>query len=129
LSPSVSSPWSRGDPAAANLGQTALGDPTIVRAFDHEYGLDRPLVVQYGSMSAPPARQPGQSQLTQRSVATDLAQYFPATLELALAAIVVASVLGVALGTVAAFFTTGCRTAWSASSPWLASRSRTFGSG
>ena len=94
-----------GDTAAANLGQTALGDPTIVRAFDHEYGLDRPLVVQYGLYVWHLLHgNLGQSQLTQRSVATDLAQYFPATLELALAAIVVASVLGVALGTVAAFF-------------------------
>ena len=35
------------DPAAANLGQGALGDPAIVKAFYHEYGLDKPLVDQY----------------------------------------------------------------------------------
>jgi len=94
-----------GDPAAANLGQAAMGDPTIVRAFDHQYGLDRPLAVQYGLYVWHLLHgNLGQSQLTQRPVATDLAQYFPATLELALCAIVVASVLGVTFGMVAAFF-------------------------
>jgi len=36
-----------GDPAAANLGQRAIGDPAAVAAFRHQYGLDRPLPVQY----------------------------------------------------------------------------------
>jgi peptide/nickel transport system permease protein len=94
-----------GDPAAANLGQSALADPTIVAAFRHHYGLDRPLPVQYalyvwhllhGDL--------GQSQLTQRPVLTDLRQYFPATAELALCAIVVALALGVALGLCAALY-------------------------
>jgi len=94
-----------GDPAAANLGQAALGDPTIVRAFDRQYGLNRPLPVQYGLYVWHLLHgNLGQSQLTQRPVAADLAQYFPATLELALSAILVAFVLGVTLGLVAAFF-------------------------
>jgi peptide/nickel transport system permease protein len=88
-----------GDPAAANLGQAALGDPAIVAAFRHHYGLDRPLPEQYllyvwhllhGDL--------GESQLTQRPVSDDLRAYFPATLELALCAIVFAVVVGVALG-------------------------------
>ena len=32
-----------GDPAAANRGQRAIGDPAAVAAFNHQYGLDRPL--------------------------------------------------------------------------------------
>ena len=36
-----------GDPAAANLGQRAIGDPAAVRAFREHYGLDKPLPVQY----------------------------------------------------------------------------------
>ncbi len=35
------------DPATANLGQSALGDPAIVKAFYHEYGLDKPVPEQY----------------------------------------------------------------------------------
>jgi peptide/nickel transport system permease protein len=94
-----------GDPAAANLGQAALGDPTIVRAFDRQYGLDRPLPVQYGLYVWHLLHgNLGQSELTQRPVLSDLAQYFPATLELALAAITVSLVLGVTFGVLAAFF-------------------------
>jgi peptide/nickel transport system permease protein len=92
-----------GDPAAANLGQSALGDPTIVAAFDRHYGLDRPLPVQYALYVWHLLHADlGESELTQRPVTTDLREYFPATLELALAAIVVALVLGVALGLCAA---------------------------
>jgi peptide/nickel transport system permease protein len=92
-----------GDPAAANLGQSALGDPTIVAAFNRHYGLDRPLPIQYVLYVWHLLHADlGESELTQRPVTTDLRQYFPATLELALAAIVVALVLGVALGLCAA---------------------------
>jgi peptide/nickel transport system permease protein len=92
-----------GDPAAANLGQTALGDPAIVKAFYHEYGLDKPLPEQYviylwkllhGNL--------GISEHSHRAVATDLSQYFPATMELALFAIVISIVVGVGLGVLAA---------------------------
>ena len=37
-----------GDPAAANLGQQAINDPAAVAAFNHHYGLDKPLPTQYG---------------------------------------------------------------------------------
>ena len=92
-----------GDPAAANLGQSALGDPAIVKAFDHEYGLDKPVPDQYliylwkllhGNL--------GISEQSHRAVATDLGQYVPATLELALFAIVISIIVGVGLGVVAA---------------------------
>ena len=92
-----------GDPAAANLGQTALGDPAIVKAFNHTYGLDKPVPEQYviylwkllhGNL--------GTSEQSHRAVATDLSQYFPATMELALFAIVVSTLLGVSLGVLAA---------------------------
>ncbi|MGP8207389.1 MAG: ABC transporter permease [Acidimicrobiales bacterium] len=92
-----------GNPAAANLGQTAMGDPAIVKAFDHEYGLDKPVPEQYviylwkllhGNI--------GISEQSHRPVATDLRQYFPATMELALFAIIVSIILGVGLGVLAA---------------------------
>ena len=91
------------DPAAANLGQGALGDPAIVKAFYHEYGLDKPLVNQYliylwkllhGNL--------GISEHSHMAVSSDLRQYFPATIELALFAIVISIVIGVTLGVFAA---------------------------
>jgi peptide/nickel transport system permease protein len=94
-----------GDPAAANLGQRAIGDPAAVQAFRHQYGLDRPVPVQYllylknllhGNL--------GISEQSHRPVLTDLAQYVPATIELALFAIVLSMVVGVGLGILAAVF-------------------------
>ena len=94
-----------GDPAAANLGQRAIGDPAAVAAFRHQYGLDRPLPVQYvlylknllhGNL--------GISEQSHRPVRTDLAEYVPATIELALFAIVLSLVIGIGLGIVAAMF-------------------------
>ena len=72
-----------GDPAALNLGQSAMSDPTIVAAWRAKYGLDKPVPEQYiiylnhlvhGDL--------GLSQQSRRPVSTDLAEYFPATLEL-----------------------------------------------
>jgi peptide/nickel transport system permease protein len=94
-----------GDPAAANLGQRAIGDPAAVAAFRHQYGLDRPLPVQYvlylknlvhGNL--------GISEQSHRPVRADLAEYVPATIELALFAIVLSLVIGISLGIVAAVF-------------------------
>ncbi len=47
-----------GDPVAANLGQSAIGDPAAVAAFRHQYGLDQPLPVQY--LRLPGGRAAGQ---------------------------------------------------------------------
>jgi peptide/nickel transport system permease protein len=94
-----------GDPAAANLGQRAIGNPAAVAAFRHQYGLDRPLPMQYllylkdllhGNL--------GISEQSHRPVRTDLAEYIPATIELALFAIVLSLLIGVGLGVVAAMF-------------------------
>lgn len=92
-----------GDPAAANLGQRALADPAAVKAFDHEYGLDRPVPLQYLIYLSKIVRGDlGQSQQSHRAVRSDLAEYVPATLELALFAIVLSLVVGVGLGILAA---------------------------
>jgi peptide/nickel transport system permease protein len=94
-----------GDPAAANLGQRAIGDPAAVQAFRHQYGLDRPLPIQYlvylkdllhGNL--------GLSEQSHRAVLSDLGEYVPATIELALFAIVLSMVIGVGLGVLAAVF-------------------------
>ena len=92
-----------GDPAAASLGQRAIGDPAIVAQFRHHYGLDKPLPVQYvtylGNLLQGDL---GESQQSHQPVLTDLSTAVPATLELAGAAIVVSLVVGVAFGVVAA---------------------------
>lgn len=92
-----------GDPAAANLGQRAIGDPAAVAAFRAHYGLDKPLPVQYAVyLQHLAVGDLGQSEQSHRAVRTDLAEYVPATAELALTSIVIAFVLGIGLGVLAA---------------------------
>src|ERR1700738_4820639 len=92
-----------GDPAEANLGQRAGSDPVWVQVFRERYGLDKPVPQQYviylgkllqGDM--------GESEQSRRPVRADLAEYIPATAELALTSIVLSGVLGVSLGVLAA---------------------------
>jgi peptide/nickel transport system permease protein len=91
------------DPAAAALGERAAQDPATVAAFRHQYGLDQPLPTQYGKYLQRLAHfDLGTSTQSHNPVAQDLASTFPATAELALSALLVAVVLGVALGLVAA---------------------------
>jgi peptide/nickel transport system permease protein len=88
---------------ATNLGEQAAADPAAVAAFKAHYGLDKPLPVRYwlylqhlvqGDL--------GQSSLTHDAVTHDLGQFIPATAELALYSIVIAAVLGIAFGVIAA---------------------------
>ena len=92
-----------GDPAAANLGQRAIGDPAAVQAFREHYGLDKPLPVQYGLyLQHLVTGDLGESEQSHRPVRTDLSEYVPATAELAITSILIAYVLGITLGVVAA---------------------------
>lgn len=93
------------DPMVANLSQTALNDPEIVAAYRAKWGLDEPLWKQYvvylgnllqGDM--------GTSIRTGKPVLQELAQYFPATLELSICAMVIAIVLGIGFGILSAIF-------------------------
>lgn len=96
------------------IGHVMPIDPLIAIVGDHapaalvartriELGLDRSVVVQFaiylwrllhGDL--------GRSVMTSRPVTADIAQYFPATLELATAAMIVALALGIPLGVFAA---------------------------
>lgn len=90
-----------GDPATALAGDNAT--PAQIEAIRHRYGLDRSLPVQFGEYLANVARLDfGESQYSSRPVATDLAQRLPATLELAFVALLVATLVGVPLGVMAA---------------------------
>ncbi len=86
-----------GDPASAMLGERATaGDIERVRAA---LGLDRPLYEQYFEyVTGLFQLDLGTSFITNRDVATDFLQRFPATIELTIAAMVFALALGIPLG-------------------------------
>jgi peptide/nickel transport system permease protein len=92
-----------GDPAAANLGQRAITDPAAVQAFRVAHGLDKPLPQQYliylGNLLHGDL---GASQQSHRAVSADLSEYVPATIELALFAILLSLLVGVTFGVLAA---------------------------
>jgi peptide/nickel transport system permease protein len=89
------------DPAASALGQNAREEQ--IAAYRKELGLDRPAVLQYFSYVGRVLQGDlGKSIRTRRPVADDLRDFFPATLELSVAAMIVAMILGIALGIVAA---------------------------
>jgi peptide/nickel transport system permease protein len=91
-----------GSPAEALLGERAT--PEAVAQIRHQYGLDEPLPVQYwhylvetvGHLNL------GTSITTYRPVTYEIGYRFPATVELALAAMLFAVVFGIPLGFLAA---------------------------
>ena len=92
-----------GDPTVANLSQRALNDPEIVAAYRAKYGLDEPLPVQYILyMKNLLQFDLGTSMRTNKPVLSELARCYPATIELALFAIVIAAILGVSFGIISA---------------------------
>lgn len=91
-----------GDPArVAAGGREATAD--MIEHARKELGLDQPIVVQYGRYLRRLVQGDlGRSIVTQRRVWDDLAERFPATAELTLAAMFVTCVVGVPLGILAA---------------------------
>jgi len=86
-----------GDPARLAAGPQATQE--MVEQIRREFRLDRPLIVQYVGYTAGLLRGDwGKSILSRRPVIEDLANYWPATLELALAAMVIAAAIGIPLG-------------------------------
>lgn len=89
------------DPAATALGQNAREDQ--IEAYRQQLGLDRPWYEQYlRYMGRLLHGDLGESIRTRRAVAADLRDFLPATIELAFAALLVAFVLGIPLGIIAA---------------------------
>lgn len=89
------------DPVIAITGDHA--PPEVVAAVRRQLGLDQPLYVQFwiylkhllhGDL--------GRSVMTSHPVTQDIAHFFPATLELATVAIIIAIIIGVPLGVIAA---------------------------
>lgn len=89
-----------GDPTAALLGQQATEEN--MASVRHEWGLDRPLPIQYVDFVGSAAQGDfGKSYFTNQEVSTELKQKIPATIELAVAAMLLATVMGISLGILA----------------------------
>ena len=90
-----------GGPAEALLGERAT--PETVAAIEQQYGLDKPVYVQYWRFLENALRLDfGDSTRSRRPVTEELAERFPATVELALGAMLFSVLLGIPLGFVAA---------------------------
>ncbi|MFN4236511.1 MAG: ABC transporter permease subunit [Vogesella sp.] len=91
-----------GDPIEVMVGERSL-DPVMHAAAMKRLGLDQPLYVQYFDyLSKLFHGDLGASLKTQESVWTEFTTLFPATLELALCALVFATVFGLLAGVIAA---------------------------
>jgi peptide/nickel transport system permease protein len=90
-----------GNPAIALLGERAT--PASVAQFRRQYGLDKPIYTQYVAWAKTTLKGDfGYSIQDRRKVTSDFFDRFPSTLELALAAMLVAVLLGIPLGFIAA---------------------------
>jgi peptide/nickel transport system permease protein len=90
-----------GGPAAALLGERAT--PEAVAAIERQYGLDKPVYVQYGKyLKQLGTLDFGNSTVSRQAVTTEFKQRFPATVELAVSAGLFALIFGIPLGFVAA---------------------------
>ena len=90
-----------GDPASALLGER--GTPEAIARLREQFGLDRPIWQQYFSfLGTYLSGDLGSSIRSRQPIVDELAQYFPATVELALAAVAFATLFGIPLGIISA---------------------------
>ncbi len=90
-----------GSPAESLLGEHAT--PEAVAQIRHQYGLDKPIYLQYWDyLQTLGAGNFGTSIATTRPVTYELEHRFPATIELALSAMIFALAVGIPLGFFAA---------------------------
>jgi peptide/nickel transport system permease protein len=91
------------DPVGAILGGNA--PPATVDAMRHQLGLDKPIFAQLLDYLGGILRgNLGNSLVSGRPVMTDIMEFLPATIELAISSIIFAVVLGVILGLLSAVF-------------------------
>lgn len=89
------------DPVIAAVGDNA--PEAVIQRVRAEMGLDQPLFVQFFNyISQVLHGDLGNSILTRNPVTTDIARYFPATLELATYALLISAAIGIPLGVWAA---------------------------
>ena len=107
----------KGDPLTAIISEQQMSNPEVVAAAKQRWGLDQSLPEQYlvytGKLLTGDL---GTSFTTKRPVLQDLLERLPATLELVIAAMIIGTVLGIALGVLAAYYRNG----------WLDHGSRLF---
>lgn len=90
-----------GDPARLMLGQRA--DEASVKALREQYGFDKPVYVQYVRYVGRVIRGDlGRSSSTNRDVLETIVEKFPATALLTVTSIIIATVLGIIIGMLAA---------------------------
>jgi peptide/nickel transport system permease protein len=88
-------------PAQSLLGERAT--PETIAQIERQYGLDKPIYIQYWRYVKTVAQGDlGTTIRTRRPVTDELRERFPATIELAFAALLFATLLGIPLGFVAA---------------------------
>jgi peptide/nickel transport system permease protein len=88
-------------PAQSLLGERAT--PETIRQIEEQYGLNEPIHIQYWSYLKTVGRGDlGTTIRTRRPVTDELKERFPATIELTIAALLFATLLGIPLGFVAA---------------------------
>jgi peptide/nickel transport system permease protein len=89
------------DPVAIALGPEATAEQ--IQALREVWGLNRPLYIQYGIFLRNLIRGDlGFSLVSRRAVTEELRYYFPATLELTTASMIISIVLGIFIGIVSA---------------------------
>src|SRR5918911_5466667 len=91
-----------GSPAESLLGERAT--PTLVKAYRKRYGLDRPIPIQYVDYLKTTVvdRDLGVSIASHRKIFDEIKTRFPATVELAVSAMLFATLIGIPLGFLAA---------------------------
>lgn len=91
-----------GDPVGAMAGEHAT--PQMREQIREQLGLNDPIWVQYGRFLSRLAQGDlGRSIMTRTPVTSELKQFFPATIELALSAMIIAVIVGVPLGMLAGY--------------------------
>ncbi len=92
-----------GDIIDSLAGQELVEDPQVRAALEKEYGLDKPVYVQYLRWVEKVAQGDfGKSLVTRRPVTVELLERIPATIYLALTGIVLSLIIAIPLGTIAA---------------------------
>jgi len=90
-----------GDPAEMMLGERA--SEQSLKRLREELGLDKPLYIQYGLFMSRLIRGDlGRALKTNEKITTEIAQRFPATIELSIAAMIIAVIFGMSAGIISA---------------------------
>ena len=86
-----------------SAGDEGVTDPEVRKALEKEYGLDKPIYVQYAKWLAKVVQGDfGHSLITRRPVSVELLEGIPATVYLAVVGMALSVLIAVPLGTIAA---------------------------